>query len=121
MILGVSYPKALKLIHPYKDPNDYWDTVGMEPEKSIAFLPRLGIEIRPSKTRTLKRLRRDALLLIRWKHEPNLMHAVVYDSSRKKFLDPSGKNPFPNHVYETQLDTVLYIRKMKTSKRKQAA
>ncbi len=121
MLLGKSYKQALKLIHPDKNPNTFWETISMPPEQSIERLPLLGIQTKTAKTRTIRHLRRDALLLIRWRVQPTLMHAVVYDAKHKKLLDPGNRIPMPSHVYERQLDTVLYIEKVAPVKGKRHA
>lgn len=111
MMLGISYNQALKRVHPNMRFEE-WQNVALPPEEAIKKLPVLGINIKPSKQRRISRLRRDALLLIRWARTPWLQHAAIYDSSRRRMFDPAGK-PFPRYIYESQLDTVLYIEKQK--------
>jgi hypothetical protein len=111
MLLGTSYNEAFKLIHPDKDPFnvELWSSsIGMTPEASIKRLVRLGLNPSPRPLRQLRNLRKTALILIRWACAPTLMHGIVYDVVRDKFLDPCGRT-LKTRVYEKQLDSVYYF------------
>lgn len=111
MLLGCTYYEAFKLIHPDKDPfkTELWSSaVGMTPEAAIKRLVALGLNPVPRPLRQLRNLRKTALILIRWKWAPTLMHGVVYDSVRDRFLDPSPSTK-KMRVYESQLDSVYYF------------
>ena len=110
MLLDISYNEALKLIHPEKDIDMCYryDEVGLTPEESILRLTAFGLNPNPRPLRQLRNLRRTALLYIRWRIQPELMHAVVYDAARKKFLDPGTLYPHIDE-YEEQLDSVYYF------------
>jgi hypothetical protein len=111
MLLGITYHEAFKLIHPEKDPFlvEVWSpAIGMTPEASIERLVKLGLNPVPRPLRQLRNLRKTALLLIRWKWAPSLMHGVVYDSVRDRFLDPAPTTK-KMRVYESQLDSVYYF------------
>lgn len=112
MLLGISYADAFRVIHPDKDPyyTESWSyAVGMSPEASIQKLVALGLNPSHRPLRQLRNLRRHALLLIRWSCEPTLMHGVVYDAIRDRFLDPSLFHPLKMKCYQRQLDSVWYF------------
>lgn len=113
MLLGRSYEEALKLIHPHKSMTD-WD-VGMHSfflaEAGLAkeYLNKLGIKVTPSKERRLRRLRRDAILIIRWSIEPTRLHAIIYLAKERRFLDSAYRTPLKLESYQEQLDAVMLI------------
>ena len=107
MLLGTSYDEALKLIHPERVIARY-DKVGLTPEESILRLSAFGLNPNARPLRQLRNLRRTALIYIRWRIQPELMHAIVYDASRKRFLDPGTLYPHVDE-YEEQLDSVYYF------------
>lgn len=111
MLLGTSYLDAFKIIHPDKNPfqTEVWSrAIGMTPEASIQRLIKLGLNPVKRPLRQLRNLRRTALVLIRWEYAPTLMHAVVYDAIRDRFLDP-GYSTKKMKVYQRQLDSVYYF------------
>lgn len=120
MLMGTSYHVALRRVHPYVNVHRTiypWLNLSLSPEESINKLVRLGIHLTPSKVRKISSLRKDALLLIRWAIEPNLMHAVIYDHAKKRILDPAGRiydlskwRGWKIAWVEKQLDAVYYIR-----------
>jgi hypothetical protein len=113
MLLGRSYEEALKLIHPHKSMDDY--DVGMHSfvlsEAGLAqeYLRKLGIKVTPSRERYLRRLRRDAILIIRWACEPTRLHAIIYIANEQRFLDSAYSRPLKLETYQKQLDAVMLI------------
>ena len=113
MLLGWRYEEALKLVHPDKSMFDH--DVGMhsfmmeESGLAKAHLEKLGIKVTPSKERRLRRLRRDAILIIRWWREPDRLHTVIYLAKQQRFLDSAFQDPLRLETYQRQLDSVMLI------------
>ena len=120
MILKVPYWQAVRIIHPHINVNSCaysLHNLCLPLEESIKRLTRLGVRLKPARTRKLGSLSRDALLIIRWAMEPSRMHAVIYDHNKNRILDPAGRI-YPLSEWkgwkiawvEDQLDAVYYIK-----------
>lgn len=113
VLLGKSYEDTLRLMCPGQTMQDYShgfpSTVGAEAKLAYDTLTRLGIKLRPARERRIRCLRKNALLLIRWKRSPTLLHFVVYLAKEKKFLDSWFEDSLRLEVYQRQLDAVFLI------------
>lgn len=111
MLLNKSYNQALKLIHPkkyHRYVDNRWKRVGLEPEKAIKKLPRLGLKVTRTNINRIRKLEKNALILVRWNYDPTLLHGLVYDHKRKTILDP-GDNNLSRKQIENQIDQILYV------------
>jgi hypothetical protein len=116
-LLGKNYWEAFNLIHPYRCMVDHAGLYGYDAKMVQNNLHRVGIKVTPSKERRINYIRRNALLIIRWKHEPNLLHSVLYLPKKKQFLDPAFYVPLRQRTYERQLDSVMLVDSIKQPKR----
>lgn len=113
-LLEISYQDAFNKLFPGKampDPNDYGSEVGLMVEESLKLLPQIGLQLQPAKLRNVKSLRkRTSLIVLRWKHMPDLSHATVFDGNTGNFLDPAFEKP-SSRVYNSNLHTIYYIKR----------
>lgn len=122
MLTGKTYRQAFSLIHPDKDYDSigHYEPIGLSPEESIKRMEELGLGPDPRPLRNLVNLRRTALIMIRWKYSPTLLHGIVFDASTKQLLNPNGSiRPLSSrmHSIQSQLDTVLYFKTPELSHR----
>lgn len=122
MIARIKYDEALKFAHPNRVSGQNTGTpvnnlvdalfeLGIACKKTHYF-PRM-IRFRKGKPFDFKSLKDDAIVII-WcpknKRTKKVdRHAVVWDSTSKKILDPS--NPFRSNWYATHVSEVIEIRK----------
>jgi hypothetical protein len=103
MLLGDTYGKAYCEMFP-----DRYDGHGDLPVENVPqVLERLGFKPVPSRARRIKNLRRDAVIVIRWRDFPSLSHAAVWNSKKRKTLDPWRR--YKRRVYETQIEAIYYV------------
>lgn len=103
MLLGETYSNVYAKLFP-----DRFDGHGDIPlEQASYILESLGLKPVPSRARRIKNLRRDAVIVIRWKDFPSLSHAAVWSSKRRKTLDPWKR--YKRYVYETQIEAIYYV------------
>lgn len=114
-LAGISYPEAFKLIHPGEFNTPYNGEIALN--KAHCRLKKLGWKVRKVNAKKIENLKKNALILITWRNEPELSHAVVYDAERKKVLDPSFYRPLLNRSYERQLHSIIYIEKIPREKK----
>lgn len=117
MLLGCSYEEAFKKVFPkskytynYRD----WPKSGykLTPEKALRILDKHGIKTKKAKLKRATSLKkRTALIMLRWKIAPELMHAVVFDGETGKIYDP-GSYHDPK-VYDYNMHAIYYIEKGK--------
>lgn len=114
MVNHMSYHEAYKAIHPQKDPETQGHSV--HPRNAIKRLQRLGFpKAHYTNDRDLTRLKRDAIVCLRWSWAPNLGHAIVFDKRNKYFLDPSGTGEIFNihsytiKEYQYQINFIIYL------------
>jgi hypothetical protein len=107
MMKGISYEEAYKLVHPKKD---FCGEASLPPEKAIKILDKYGLETSYQPIKKIRHIKRDALLLIRWRAQPDLMHGVIFDKKNRMFLDPWFNTPKSVRTYESQLDSVWYFK-----------
>ena len=116
MLLGVSYLEAFKLVHPTRYVDEYGygfaGVEGMDPvADAFKILERLNLNPRLANVKDMKYLRRTALVIIRWKYSPELMHAVVFNPVAKKILDPAYETASHMKRYADQMEAAIYISK----------
>jgi hypothetical protein len=103
MLLNESYFKTYRKLFPGRKDN----TAGVPIENVIGTLQELGFRPVVSRARKIRNLRKDALIVIRWKDAPDLSHAAVWDNAHRKTLDPWRK--YKRYVYESQIETIYYV------------
>ena len=118
MLLGVSYLDAFNIVHPGRMTNElgyeYFSVLraGIEhkdvPAAVFEILNKLNLKPKKARVQDIRRLRRLAVVLIRWKCSPTLMHAVVFDPKSKQLLDPSSKYPDMKSLSE-QMEAAFYV------------
>lgn len=117
MLLKVSYQEAFNKLFPgttmpCPKENPY-ATVGLLTEESLQLLPSVGLKFQPAKLRSIKSLRkRTSLIIIRWRDEPDVSHGIVFDGESGTFLDPCYQQPLRYQVYDRNLETIYYIKKI---------
>lgn len=111
MLSGKSYLSTYQIIHPKRNFNIHGAAI--HPLNAIRRLKRLGIEAEYTNDKNLSKLKRDALVCIRWSHMMSRGHAIVFDHKEKRFLDPAYYSPLPISEYQSQLNFILYIIKNK--------
>ncbi len=72
------------------------------------ILKRLNLKPKQANVRHMKHLRRLAVVLIRWRCSPTLMHAGVFDPKNKTILDPSSSYPSMKDLSE-QMEAAFYV------------
>jgi hypothetical protein len=118
ILLQVSYQEAFKLVHPKrKMPASDFDQmrrwkVGMDPEKSLQIMEENGLRVEQSNLRKVSSLRRrTSLILLRWRHEPAQMHAVVFDGSTGRIIDPSLW-PSSREEIQDNLESIYHVERI---------
>lgn len=125
-LLGSTYEEAYRLCHPGKDPDiewehGFWDTSVLR--AAFQSLERAGIKGRLApykKFSSFSKRNKHALLIIRWRIEPNLCHAIVYDGDTHRFLDPSSGSEVPfwsMKSLEKQLDSAIFVEEIPSRKK----
>lgn len=114
-LLQVPYVEAFSRLYPgtiMPPVTDYSARVGRLIEESLALLPRVGIQLHQSKLRSVRSLKkRTALIILRWKYEPHLSHAVVFDGEQGKILDPCYESPLSHSIYNRNLEAIYYVKR----------
>ena len=113
ILLGKTYEEAFRLVHPQKNIYDW--SHGIEAmslqEAALSTLQRLGVKAHVSKLRKLDSLRKskkNMVLIIRWNMSPTRCHTVVYDSESRQILDPDPR-PASKKELEEQLDFAIAV------------
>lgn len=111
ILLGKTYEEAFKVVYPNRDcPLDYENpNVGLSPEVSLEIIKKIGLKPKKSSLTRLKSLKRTALVLLRWRDAPTLLHGIVFDASRQIFLDPSTPTFSNARAYQKHLDSIYYM------------
>jgi hypothetical protein len=113
ILLGKTYAEAFKLVHPRKSYLDWChgiEAVSMQ-EAALSTLQRLGVKAHVSRLRrfdSLRKSKKNMILIIRWEVQPTRCHTVVYDAESRKILDPDPW-PAPVKELERQLDCVIVV------------
>lgn len=108
--LGVTYSDALNIVHP-RNPhsygyNSFWERYrshGLHPFRAYELAAKHLRAFREAKERHFKDFTDNALVTIRWREDPYLSHAVVWDFKRKRIIDPLRRP----HTYE-ELDSQIF-------------
>jgi hypothetical protein len=125
-LLEIPYEKAFQRVYPGRempptDDNGYYNwTLGMTPEKSLELMPSLGLELIPTKMKSVMSLRkgRTALILLRWRSMPTLLHGIVYDGETGRFLDPGRLSYIKTRkAMQENLESIYYVKRTQTSRR----
>lgn len=97
MLLGKSYREAFKLVHPRKNMDTMYShgfRTNFVEAKVHELLGGLGIQSHTGKYRQFKsytdRVKKNAIMVVRWKHDPRSCHCIMFDAKEKRFIDPSG-------------------------------
>lgn len=112
-LLGKTYAEAFSLIHPYKSYYEWShgiEAISMQ-EAALSTLQRLGIKAHLSRLRrfdSLRKSKKNMILIIRWNIMPTRCHTVVYDAESRKILDPDP-DPAPLKELEAQLDFAIAV------------
>lgn len=83
MITGLSYEKALKLVHPKRRKGEYTET--HLPEVVVALI-KINADYKLTFDKNIKNIKNPAIVIVKWKNGSS--HAVVWDPELKKILDP---------------------------------
>lgn len=97
MVLKTDYRGAFGLLHPGKDMDLMYShgfsDVDME-GVAHKLLRGLGFKTHTGKYRQFKsykeRVKKNTIMIIRWKYSPTMCHCVLFDHEAKRFIDPSG-------------------------------
>lgn len=113
MLLGITYLEAFKIVHPDRVLDEYgYGSAGIRevdiPGAAFDILKRLNLNPKQARVRHMRNLRRLAVVLIRWRIDPTLMHAVVFDPKKKILLDPSSSAPNLEEL-SSQMETAFYV------------
>jgi hypothetical protein len=116
MLLGVTYLEAFKLVHPNRELDEYGygfaGLEGMDPvAQAFEVLEKLNLNPRLANVKEMRHLRRTAVVIIRWKYTPTLMHAIVFNPADKIILDPAYERASEMKRYAEQMDAAIYIKK----------
>jgi hypothetical protein len=120
IFLECSYQDAFKLLHPRRKampPSDIDQDnrikVAFTPEKSLQLMPKFGLQVQKSNLRKVASLRRrTSLILLRWHWEPTQMHALVFDGSTGKILDPTfAYYKCTLDEIQRNLDSIYYVKR----------
>lgn len=109
MVANISYEKALVIAHPYRKP---WQRTDTSFERVLLALTFLGLDPKLEKEpRRISSIKRPAILVVNChtKKEPYL-HAVAWDPTNKRILDPYVKRPWPRRKYQRGLTHIIEIQ-----------
>ena len=81
MLLGVSYIKGVRVVHPYRTTKSH---LGTYPERLSSVLKRAKLKFRKRRLIPFKELKHNALIVI----NTGYLHAVVWDYEAQRILDP---------------------------------
>jgi hypothetical protein len=123
MLIGGTYEDGFKLVHPRKDMYRMYEHgfMSMSVEKTAhRVLRKLGIKTHTGKYRKLKtyvdRVKKNAILIVRWKFDPTRCHCILFDAKEKRFIDPSGGyvigSDYELKSLERQLECPIVIDKI---------
>lgn len=113
ILLGKTYQEAFSLVHPEKSYQDW--SHGIEAfslqDAALSTLQRLGVKAHVSRLRrfdSLRKSKKNMILIIRWDCMPTRCHTVVYDAESRRILDP---DPYPatTKELEEQLDFAIAV------------
>ena len=108
MLKNTTYDKATELVHQIK--LDRHTPACLPPENVPDILKRCKVQFaQRSDRRRISSFKNPTLFLIRWSGAPELLHAVVWDPSQRKILDPHFIEPLTHAEYESQADSVFEI------------
>jgi hypothetical protein len=116
IFLEITYEEAFSRVYPNRHmplPGEFYPEVGLDPNEALAMMPKLGLEIKQANLKSVRSLRtRTSLIILRWKDQPYLMHALVFDGERGVFIDPHYKIPLNCRAYNYNLDSIYYVRRI---------
>jgi hypothetical protein len=115
MLLDCSYEQAFKKVFPCtkKIPSQYYDWpksgYKLTPEKALRILNRCGVKTKKAKLKKVQSLKkRTALIMLRWREMPELMHAMVFDPDDRTLLDPSSYTSVK--LCNENLEAIYYVK-----------
>jgi ABC-type bacteriocin/lantibiotic exporter with double-glycine peptidase domain len=95
MLSGTGYDKVLKVVHPKRKPRQCACTSF---EAALKGIDKLGLNYRfVFKKIDLHRLKNNAYISVTNKNGGR--HAVVWDASKRKIVDPNGPGGYMNKAY----------------------
>ena len=107
MVMGVSYDKALKAVHPKRKKGKKID--GIPFVNLIKILNKLHIHIAVYPfSRNILKIQRPAILLMN-QQGCDWSHVVVWDPESKKILDPDRKKRCSFEYYQKELEWYLEV------------
>ncbi|HEY5268151.1 MAG TPA: hypothetical protein VII94_03375 [Candidatus Saccharimonadales bacterium] len=124
MLMGTDYDTAFKRLHPGRNQNllsshGWEDTSGQVHVIALNLLAKLGADAKLAKWKRLKSFKRygskSAIVIIRWRHAPELCHCIFYSHKTKKFYDPSTASvigPMKLMRLEKQMDCGIIVDKL---------
>jgi ABC-type bacteriocin/lantibiotic exporter with double-glycine peptidase domain len=121
ILLECSYEEAFKLLHPRRKtmpPSDLhqWHRlkVALTPEKSLQLMPKFGLRVQKANLRKVSSLRkRTSLILLRWRSDPTQMHALVFDGSTQRIIDPSPTSWIISmDEMQQNLDSIYHVKRI---------
>jgi hypothetical protein len=116
ILLQVSYSEAFNRLWPNRimpPPENPWADISLSIEAALWLLPRVGLQLQKANIKSVKSLRkRTSLIILRWKCEPERSHAVVFDGESSRFIDPSYHPHLSYRLYNRNLDSIYYVKKL---------
>lgn len=108
MLANISYESSLIITHPFRKPRQRTETTM---DRALLVLTYLGLNPKLAGPSRISAIKKPALLVIncRTKKEP-YFHAVVWDPSSKRVLDPYGKRAWPRRKYQRGLQYIIEIQ-----------
>ena len=115
MLLDTTYQQAFQLVYPNRPMPAPWDRlerVWLDPEQALNMMPKFGIHPIRASIRSVRSLKkRTSLVLLRWRTQPSLQHALIFDGETGNFVDPSFKTSLNHKVMNRNLEAIYYIKK----------
>lgn len=107
MVTGMSYDKALKLIHPKRKAREKID--GVLFSDLVKILNKMHIKIAVySSSKNILQIKRPSILLMN-QRDCDWSHVVVWDPETKRILDPDRKKRCSFEYYQKELEWYLEI------------
>lgn len=111
----ITYREAFNLIHPGSFMTPY--NGGLPLSEAPKVLKKLGWKLKKIPIKYLSSLKKDAIIFLTWKDEPEMSHTILYDAESKKIIDPVYTPHLRMRTYERHLNSVYYIEKDKNHER----
>ena len=123
MLLDKTYDEAFQLLHPGKNSTETYEHGFRDHSMSNVankLLQKIGFRSRTSrykKFRTFqKRVNKHAIMIIRWKFDPERCHCILFDADAKTFIDPGGGHIVTSRYllksFQSQLDSAIIIEQI---------